>query len=203
MKTAQNAHSAHKITILAGIWKRTPLAVIDADGLRPTPSRVRETAFSWLEHLLATHSTGATVWENSCVIDAFAGTGALGLEAASRGAAAVHLCEPYRPAADAIAQTLLKLNATQVKLHRSSALAVLTNLPAACADVAFLDPPFAGDWLNKTELQTAVLRVMKPTGLIYAEFGKTQAVLPWMGYEVLRSMAAGEVVVQVWGRVES
>ena len=69
----------HQVRIIGGLWKRTPLPVADRPGLRPTPDRVRETLFNWLGQDL-------TGWH--CV-DAFAGTGALGLEAASRGAADV------------------------------------------------------------------------------------------------------------------
>ena len=72
-----------QVRIIGGVWKRTPLPVINAEGLRPTPDRVRETVFNWLNHLL----DGG--WQRMACLDLFAGTGALGFEAASRGAAKV------------------------------------------------------------------------------------------------------------------
>ena len=79
-----------EVRIIGGEWKRTRLAVADKPGLRPTPDRVRETLFNWLASLAGVGGGALPGWH---CIDAFAGTGALGLEAASRGAAHVLLCE--------------------------------------------------------------------------------------------------------------
>src|SRR6476661_11115610 len=84
--------SAHQVRIIGGQWKRTPLPVMDAEGLRPTPDRVRETLFNWLDHLLDRD------WHGLQCLDLFAGSGGLGLEAASRGAARVQMVES-QPAA--------------------------------------------------------------------------------------------------------
>src|SRR3954464_6268242 len=84
---AARAVSTHQIRIIGGQWKRTPLPVLDAEGLRPTPDRVRETVFNWLTHLFD------GVWEGIDCLDLFAGSGALGFEAASRGAAHVTMVE--------------------------------------------------------------------------------------------------------------
>src|SRR3989338_10227893 len=96
------AAQTHEIRIIGGQWKRTKLKVADKPGLRPTPDRVRETLFNWLGQDL-------TGWR---CIDAFAGTGALGFEAASRGAAEVLLCEQD-------ATLVAQLKALQRKLHAS------------------------------------------------------------------------------------
>ena len=93
----------HQVRIIGGQWKRTPLIVPELDGLRPTPDRVRETVFNWL---------GQTLEGKRC-LDLFAGTGALGFEAASRGAARVVSVEPHRAAATAIRQTIAKLRSEE------------------------------------------------------------------------------------------
>ncbi|WP_234814918.1 RsmD family RNA methyltransferase, partial [Noviherbaspirillum denitrificans] len=84
---AQGRRKPQQVRIIGGQWKRTPLAVLDAEGLRPTPDRVRETVFNWINHLL----DGG--WEQVRCLDLFAGTGALGFEAASRGAVRVVMVE--------------------------------------------------------------------------------------------------------------
>src|SRR5436190_11661503 len=98
------AAAPHEVRIIGGQWKRTPLPVADRPGLRPTPDRVRETLFNWLGQDL-------TGWR--CV-DAFAGTGALGLEAASRGAADVLLVETEGALADQLRALARKLDARNV-----------------------------------------------------------------------------------------
>jgi 16S rRNA (guanine(966)-N(2))-methyltransferase RsmD len=77
------------VRIIGGQWKRSQLPVLDALGLRPTPDRVRETVFNWISHLWAND------WQDATVLDLFTGSGALGFEAASRGAAAVTLVDSH------------------------------------------------------------------------------------------------------------
>ena len=126
---------------MGGRWKRTPLPVPDVDGLRPTPDRVRETLFNWL---------GQDLDGLDC-LDLFAGTGALGLEAASRGAARVLLVESDRRAASAIASALERLDAREVTLLRGDALSAIANArdEGRRFDLVFLDPPFGRGWLER------------------------------------------------------
>lgn len=91
------------VRIIGGRFKRTPLAVQDREGLRPTPDRVRETVFDWLMHL-----SGGTI-EDLTVLDMFAGSGAMGLEAASRGARRVVCTELNRKSAAQIRAVVEKL----------------------------------------------------------------------------------------------
>src|SRR6185295_11106751 len=121
----------NQVRIIGGHWKRTRLDVPDRPGLRPTPDRVRETLFNWLGQDLAG-------WR--CV-DAFAGTGALGLEAASRGAADVLLVEADAGLVDALRAVVKRLEAANVRVQRGNALTVLAGLPAGSVDLVFLDPP--------------------------------------------------------------
>jgi 16S rRNA (guanine(966)-N(2))-methyltransferase RsmD len=172
MKKPPTARRPIKVTpqevrIIGGRWKRTPLPVLDRPGLRPTPVRVRETLFNWLGHDL-------TGWR--CV-DAFAGTGALGLEAASRGAAEVVLIEQDAALVTRLNQLKARLQGAEtVRVERGDALAGLRQRHGAGLDLVFLDPPFA-DGENEV-LLTAALQAaratLNATGLIYLEAPK-----PW------------------------
>jgi 16S rRNA (guanine(966)-N(2))-methyltransferase RsmD len=151
-----------EIRIIGGRWKRTPLLVLDRPGLRPTPVRVRETLFNWLGQDL-------TGWR--CV-DAFAGTGALGLEAASRGAAEVVLIEQDAALIARLNQLKLRLQGAEaLRIERGDALAGLRQRHGAGLDLVFIDPPFA-EGANEA-LFTAALQAsratLNATGLIYLE----------------------------------
>ena len=134
-----------EVRILGGRWRRTPLAVPVVAGLRPTPARVRETLFNWLGQDLSG-------WR---VLDAFAGSGALGLEAASRGAEQVCLLERHPLLVRGLEATVSKLAAQAVRVVATDALAwmrsfalsqlqAITPVPGAAAafDLVLLDPPF-------------------------------------------------------------
>lgn len=173
----------HQVRIIGGIWKRTKLEVADRPGLRPTPDRVRETLFNWLGHDLSG-------WR---VVDAFAGTGALGLEAASRGAADVLLVESEGVLVDQLRAVVRKLQADNVRVQRGNALSVLAGLPAASVDVVFLDPPFDADLFDKA--LAAACPAVAPGGAIYLEAPsewKGDAVARH-GLEVVRHLKAGMV----------
>jgi 16S rRNA (guanine(966)-N(2))-methyltransferase RsmD len=173
----------HQVRIIGGLWKRTLLPVADRPGLRPTPDRVRETLFNWLGQDLSG-------WR--CV-DAFAGTGALGLEAASRGAADVLLVEAEGALVDQLRAIVKRLDARNVRVQRGNALSVLAALPAASVDLVFLDPPFEADLFDKA--LAAARPAITAEGMIYLE-----APAPWEGealarhgLERLRHLKAGAV----------
>jgi 16S rRNA (guanine966-N2)-methyltransferase len=151
--------AAHKIRIIGGQWKRTPMAVIDRTGLRPTPDRVRETLFNWI---------GPDVI-GSAVLDLFAGTGALGFEAASRGAAEVTLVE--RDAAVMLAIRSLKdrLSADLITLLQTDAQSALDQAQWQHKrfDLVLLDPPFGEDWLPRVVPRLGA--VLASTAQIYVE----------------------------------
>ncbi len=126
--------AAGRIRIIGGHWRGTRLPVPDLPGLRPTPDRVRETLFNWL----APHLPG------SACLDLFAGSGALGLEAASRGAARSVLVERERQAAQALRDAVHRLQAqARVEIVHGDALAWLAAADGRRFDIAFVDPPFA------------------------------------------------------------
>lgn len=192
---------AHQIRIIGGQWKRTPITVVDAEGLRPTPDRVRETVFNWLTHLLDAN------WSQFRVLDLFAGSGALGFEAASRGAASVKLVEAHTPAFRQLETIKDKLQAQQVVLQRGDALTVAQALvgKAEKFDLIFLDPPFAQGFLPKVVPLCAPLLSVK--GYLYVE---SEQALPddeqedrpdWLaGWRILRADKAGSVFFHILQR---
>lgn len=162
-KPRRPQRSGHQVRIIGGQWKRTPLQVLDAEGLRPTPDRVRETVFNWLNHLL----DGA--WERVCCLDLFAGTGALGFEAASRGAGNVLMVENNPPAVRQLEATREKLKTDRIVIRRGDARSVAQQLAQAGArfQVIFLDPPYHQDWLSG--MLPLCLPLLADDGVVYAE----------------------------------
>lgn len=186
--------ASHQIRIIGGIWKRTPLTVISANGLRPTPDRVRETVFNWLHHLLNGN------WSHITCLDMFAGSGALGFEAASRGASQVTMFEAFAPAYKQLEQTKEKLRAEQVRLLRGDALLLVKNLLTSQQkfDVIFLDPPFNLGFLEK--ILPLCANLLTPTGILYVEseqaltLDSVSSAPAWVsGWQVLRQDKAGNV----------
>ena len=147
-----------EVRIIGGQWKRTKLPVADRPGLRPTPDRVRETLFNWLGQDL-------TGWR---CLDAFAGSGALGFEAASRGASEVVLLERDPAAAAQLRATRQRLGASTVKVERVDALGWLARSAADAYDVVFLDPPFEEPRLLPLAIAAAA-RVVRAGGFVYVE----------------------------------
>lgn len=158
MKPAPQSAEAGKIRIIGGRWRGTRLAVPASPGLRPSSDRARETLFNWLMPVLP----GARV------IDAFAGTGALGLEAVSRGAASAVLVERDAALAQALRATVARLSAQpSVEVVQSDALAWLARQAPASFDLAFVDPPFgAGLWQAALD---ALLPTLSANAWLYVE----------------------------------
>lgn len=147
----------HEVRIIGGRFKRSKLPVADRPGLRPTPDRVRETLFNWLGQDLSG-------WR---CLDAFAGSGALGFEAASRGAQQVVLLERDAQLVRTLQATQQRLHAENVRVERADALAWMARSAPAAFDLVLLDPPFDSD-LAAPALEAA-RRLIAPDGLIYLE----------------------------------
>lgn len=170
----------HAVRIIGGQWKRTPLRVPPGvPDLRPTPARVRETLFDWL---------GPAVAGARC-LDAFAGTGALGLEAASRGAGEVLLVEQDPRLVAALEAMRLKLAAASVRVFRGDGVATLARQAPGSIDLVFLDPPF-GSALAVRALAEAA-RCAAPGGHVYLESAAEGP--PCAGLDVHRRLRAGAV----------
>jgi 16S rRNA (guanine966-N2)-methyltransferase len=153
------------VRIIGGAWKRTQLPVLDALGLRPTPDRVRETVFNWISHQWGND------WSNAAVLDLFAGSGALGFEAASRGARSVVMIDTHTPVIRQLDTIKEKLHADAVTLLRADAVASAQSmaLRGQRFDLVFLDPPYQQDLLSKTLPLCAGL--LTDDGLVYVESG--------------------------------
>ena len=174
---------SHELRIIGGQWKRSKIKVIDLPGLRPTPDRVRETLFNWLGQDLSG-------WR--CV-DAFAGTGALGFEAASRGAQSVLMFEQDAQLVSMLSETQKRLAASAVQVQKGDALMALTRIAPCSLDVVFLDPPFESDFFESA-LELAA-KAVAPEGWVYLEAPKkweAQALAP-CGLMVVKYMKAGAV----------
>jgi 16S rRNA (guanine966-N2)-methyltransferase len=184
---------SNQVRIIGGAWKRTPLPVLEALGLRPTPDRVRETAFNWISHLRDGE------WASAQVLDLFAGSGALGFEAASRGAANVIMADTNTAVVRQLDVIKNKLNAANVQLLRSDALATAQSLAVRGQkfDLIFLDPPYQQDFLAR--VLPLCSKLLKEKGLVYAESGlpltfEAGDAPEWMqGWNVVRADKAGMV----------
>lgn len=176
------------VRIIGGKWRGTRLPVPDLPGLRPSGDRSRETLFNWLQ---------ADVLGASCV-DLFAGSGVLGLEAASRGAADVTLIENSRAAATMLRESLQKLDAGQVRVVQADAIDWLAACEPQSLDVVFIDPPFSSGLHSRAIELLAAGDCVRKGGLIYLETPREMPppVLP-PGWEISREKLLGEVRMQL------
>ena len=179
---SQAVHS-HEVRIIGGQWKRTKLQVADKAGLRPTPDRVRETLFNWLGQDL-------TGWR---CLDAFAGTGALGFEAASRGATQVQLVEHDAGLVAQLKRVQIQLQADAVQVTRGDGVAVLRHALGGSQDLIFIDPPFDSNVFESAVLAAA--QALALTGFVYLEAPRkwTDGQLQPAGLQLHRHLKAGMV----------
>ena len=160
------------------------MAVADVPGLRPTPERIRETLFNWLAPLV----------EGARCLDLFAGTGALGFEALSRGAAEVVLVERSVAAAQALRESIAAVDATNAAVYHGDALEFLEKTEASQRDIVFLDPPFGDDRVAELCRLLDGSPWLAPAALVYLEEDRERprAALP-DGWRVTREKCAGNV----------
>ena len=183
MTAAPRRGPPREVRIIGGQWKRSKLPVADLPGLRPTPDRVRETLFNWLGQDL-------DGWR---CLDVFAGSGALGFEAASRGAASVVLVERDRGLIRSLHETRDRLGATVVKVESADAMAFMRRTAPASFELVFVDPPFDANLFDAALGGAAPLVV--PGGFIYLEADRPfddAAVAP-LGLAVHKHARAGAV----------
>lgn len=177
---------AGKIRIIGGKWRRRTLAFDGSLGIRPTPNRTRETLFNWLSPTLP----GARC------LDAFAGSGALGFEAASRGAIHVDLIDVRPEIAERLRAEVVRLDADRVHIQCADALGWLARpgLGRQLYDVVFLDPPYDSELLVPCLEQLGANGWLSPDALVYLETGRAAGMLELpLGWEVVREKRAGRV----------
>jgi 16S rRNA (guanine966-N2)-methyltransferase len=174
----------NSVRIIGGVWRGRRIHFPDLPDLRPTPDRVRETLFNWLQHSLS----------GTRCLDLFAGSGALGLEALSRGAAEVVFVEQFPAASRTLQEQLVRLGAEGKGRVMELGAARFLRTPAKAFDVAFLDPPFGKDALAEYIPMLDSGDWLKVGGLIYLENERIAGVptLP-AHWELLKSKSAGEV----------
>jgi 16S rRNA (guanine966-N2)-methyltransferase len=184
--------SANQLRIIGGQWRGRKLQFPSVDGLRPTPDRVRETLFNWL----------APDIQGARCLDLFAGSGALGLEALSRGASFCCFVDASPPATRQIAANLEALACDRATLHSITALSWLQQFDPnqhPPFDILFLDPPFGQNLLAKCLEVIAQNPVLSPDGLAYMETGQHEP-LPTLppGWQLHREKNAGQVSYRLY-----
>lgn len=179
-KTQKNANST--IRIIGGEWRGRKLNVPQAEGLRPTGDRVKETLFNWLMPTLP----------GSYCLDLFAGTGALGLEALSRGAKQVQFAELNAAAANQLRANLSMLHCDRAQVYTGDSLNLLLQLPAQAFDVVFLDPPFSAALWDKALASLQSGGWLHNNSLVYIESPK-QTPPSLSNWQCHREKIAGDV----------
>ncbi|MDY3331242.1 MAG: 16S rRNA (guanine(966)-N(2))-methyltransferase RsmD [Pelistega sp.] len=187
----KKTNTPQKVRIIGGDLRRTLIPVADIPGLRPTPDRVRETLFNWIHHLWQGQ------YHDKSVLDLFAGSGALGFEAASRGVAHVQMVESHPKALQNLRESRDKLKLEQVRIHSHDALLVLSRMDASRFDLVMLDPPFNTDLL--AQVKPYLTSIVKSGGLIYIESEQKQTLDG--PFELIRESKAGMVFFHLFEHI--
>jgi len=185
--------NSNSLRIIGGAWRSRRIQFIDSPKIRPTPDRVRETVFNWL----ASSIDGA-----SC-LDVFAGSGALGFEAASRGAKEVVMIEEDARIAATLNQQLEKLQTENlsIEIQNQNALSYLPNISKKF-DVIFLDPPFDSELLSKVVPMILEQKLLSIKGLLYVETAAKQGLPESLNsLNCIREKTSGEVCYALYENV--
>jgi len=181
----------NSVRVIAGDWRGRRLQVADVPGLRPSGDRCRETLFNWLQPWIVAADCA----------DLFAGTGALGFEAASRGAATVLMIEKHPQAQAVLRQSIEQLQALQVNLHCGGAMSQIEEFKPDSFDLVFVDPPFdsnlGGLVFERLEKSSCVRR----GGFVYIESPATLKIPTPEGWSMWREKQLGEVRMQLFRKL--
>lgn len=174
--------------IIAGKWRGRKISFDDAEGLRPTTDRIRETMFSWLQPYL---------FQSRC-LDCFAGSGVLGFEALSRGASSVVFLENNKKTVNSLKQNIAVLNAITAVTQQVDALEWLTlqqlnHTNRKIFDIVFLDPPFATDLLEESCKRLNQSGCLAEEAIIYLEYNIDSKISLPANWHCLKRKQAGQV----------
>jgi len=179
------------VRIIGGEWRGRRLSVPDLPGLRPSGDRCRETLFNWLQPYLA----------GAVCADLFAGSGALGLEAASRGAASVTLVEKNSAVVASLDRSINLLRAARVQVVGRDALVWLAHVEPDSLDIVFVDPPFDEGLTPRVMKALDSLGCVRPGGFAYFETALSrEPVVPGPGWSIWRERTMGQVRMQLLRR---
>ena len=180
----------NSVRIISGDWRGRRLPVADVPGLRPSGDRCRETLFNWLQPWIVA---------SDCV-DLFAGTGALGFEAASRGAASVLMIEKHPRAQKVLRQDIDLLQAVQVKLHSGGAMSMIEGFKPDSFDIVFVDPPFDSNLAGLVFERLDKIGCVRRGGFVYVESPVIKPIASPADWRVWRDQQLGEVRMQLFRR---
>lgn len=186
-KKKPTAHSTSQLRIIGGQWRGRKLSVADVEGLRPTGDRIRETLFNWLQQdIRGVHC-----------LDCFAGTGALGLEALSRGAQSTVFIEHHPLAAAKVREhcKLLGIESPQYEVIQNDVITWLAapHVKPASIDIAFLDPPFSQNLWQPAIAALEKSQLLSNKAWIYIEAPKRHSVQLPPNWEIYREKIAGDI----------
>lgn len=170
------------IRIIGGLYRGKKISFPAVEGLRPTPDRVRETLFNWLMNDI----------RGARCLDAFAGSGALGLEAFSRGAAQVVFIEQSSQVCSSLQKTITSLNSPSLKLIKESSLVYLKNGKEQF-DIIFLDPPFSENYIPECLTHIVEKKLTPSGGLVYIE-SATPITIDSNHWQQIKSKQSGQVI---------
>lgn len=189
MKNKSNKQG--QLRIIGGEWRSRKVNFIDAEGLRPTPDRVRETLFNWL----------APSVEGARVLDLFTGSGALSFEALSRGASMATLLDINSQVISTLRAQLQLLNCQKVELINQSASLFLQQNASKLFDIVFLDPPFRQNMLEQSGYLLENNGWLAPKAWIYTEgeLAPSQLMMP-KTWRLYREKKAGQVYYALWSK---
>lgn len=171
------------VRVIGGRWKGRRIPVSDLVGLRPTPDRIRETLFNWLQFRL----------EGALCLDLFAGSGALSFEALSRGASKVVAVDSRQQVIDNLGATRHLLGADALQLVHDEAQIVLSTSAPAQFDIVFVDPPFDHPLHNVVCALLQKNRWLSPAALVYVEAAKDSELEHPQCWSLLKTKCSGNV----------
>jgi len=172
-----------EIRIIGGLYRGKKLSFPQAQSLRPTPDRVRETLFNWLMHDI----------RDAICLDAFAGSGALGFEAFSRGAKQVTFVEYSAEIQAYLTRHITAFKSEKLKLMHTDIHHFLKITPDASFDIVFFDPPFKQSSFYENTLKKEIARILRPDGLLYVE-SPEHITLDTQTWSQLKLKQAGQVI---------